>query len=97
MDWTAVGCSVAIIGMMGAMFKWFYARLDKRFEQIDKRFEQIDKRFDRIDVRFDEIDKDLDAIRIDLRLQDARLSRMEGQDEERFRLKLTERMTAGKR
>ena len=90
MDWTAVGCSVAIIGMMGAMFKWFYARLDKRFEQIDKRF-------DRIDVRFDEIDKDLDAIRIDLRLQDARLSRMEGQDEERFRLKLTERMTAGKR
>jgi septation ring formation regulator EzrA len=96
MDWTAIACAIAIIGMMGAMFKFFIGRLDKQFEKIDARFEKIDARFEIIDARFDDVDNDLDAIRTEITMIGARLSRLEGQDEERFRTKLCERMKTGK-
>ena len=82
MYWTAIACAIAIIGMMGAMFKFFIGRLDKQFEKID--------------ARFDDVDNDLDAIRTEITMIGARLSRLEGQDEERFRTKLCERMKTGK-
>ena len=81
MDWTAIACAIATIGMMGAMFKWFSDRLDKRFDKIDE--------------RFDRIYNDLTAIRMDIRNIDGRLSRLEGQDEERFRAQLRDRMAVG--
>ena len=65
---------------MGGMFAWFWKRLDKKFEAIDK--------------RFDKIDEAIAAMRTDIRMLDTRMSRLEGQDEERFRNEV--RMIAGK-
>ena len=62
MDWTAISCSIAVIGMVGAMFRWFYGILDTRFGQIDKRFEQIDKRLSSIEDDISEIKQDLREI-----------------------------------
>jgi len=86
--------------LMGAMFKFMWDRLDKKFEAIDKRFEAIDKRFEAIDRKFEAIDKkfekifeELIEIRKDIKSIDVRLSRLEGQDEEKFRNEI--RMIAG--
>lgn len=58
---------VAISLMMGAMFKFMWSRLDKKFESIDRK---------------------LDAISLDIKVLDKRVSRLEGQEEERFRNEL---------
>lgn len=56
-----IGIFIAFLVCMGAMFKFFMSRLDRRFEAIDKRFEKIDSRFDKVDARFDELEKKFDT------------------------------------
>ena len=60
MDWTAITCATATIGMMGAMFKWFYEKLDKRFEQIDKRLSSIEDDISEIKQDLREIETKID-------------------------------------
>ena len=64
--------------IMGAMFKFMWSRIDKKFEAIDKRFEAIDRKFEMII-------EELKEIKIAIQDLNVRVSRLETQDEERFR------------
>ena len=89
MDWSELIINfAALAAVLGGCFKFFWSALEKKFDQIDKKFDQIDKKFDQIEKKFESIDSKLENIRLDIRSIDSRLSRLEGQDEERFRHKI---------
>ncbi len=75
MDWQNIA---AFFGIFTTTMGGFYYLFDKKFDKIDKKFDKIEERFDKIDDRLGTIEKDIHSI-------DMRLSRLEGQDEERFR------------
>jgi len=60
MDWTAICCAIGVVGMMGAMFKWFHGILDKRYEQIDKRLSSIEDDINEIKQDVREIETKID-------------------------------------
>jgi chaperonin cofactor prefoldin len=64
--------------IMGAMFKFMWSRIDKRFEGVEKRFEGIDRRFEMLI-------EELKEIKVSIQDLNVRVSRLETQDEERFR------------
>lgn len=72
MNWAEILTTAgATIIPVGAFFAWIWNRLDKKFEFIDKKFESLI-----VEIK---------EIRQDIRSIDSRLSRLEGQDEEKFR------------
>lgn len=72
MNWSDIlTTAVVTVTSMGTCFAWLWSRLDKKFSYIDKRFESL-----MLEIK---------EIRQDIRSIDSRLSRLEGQDEEKFR------------
>lgn len=79
MEWiqTLTGI-VATAVMFGAMFKFMWSRLDKKFDGINEKFDSIDRKFEATLL-------ELKEIRLCLHSLEVRISRLETQDEERFR------------
>jgi t-SNARE complex subunit (syntaxin) len=51
---------LVFLGLIGAMFKFLWTRIDRQFDKIDQRFEKIDQRFEKIDQRFERLEQKLD-------------------------------------
>ena len=48
------------LGLLVAVLRFFYLRLDRRFAEVDRRFAEVDRRFAEADRRFAEAGADLD-------------------------------------
>lgn len=45
---------LVFLGLMGAMFKFLWTRIERQFDKIDQRFEKIDERFVRLEQKLDQ-------------------------------------------
>lgn len=100
MEWVQVIAIILTTGaMLGASFRFMWARIDKKFESINERFKEVNERFREIknenNERFSRLDdhvktnnERISGMETILRSLDSRISRFEGKDEERFRNQL---------
>lgn len=75
MDWNQIITTLlGVLVIVGSMFRFFWGVLEKKFDSMDRKFEAI-----LLEIK---------EVRQDIRNIDHRLSKLEGQDEERFRNKI---------
>ena len=91
MDWKEL--LTILIPTLGFL-AWVYNRLDKKFDKMedkfnkmedkfDKRFEEVDKRFEKVDKQFEKMYDVINEIKKDTYRIEMRITRLEGQFDER--------------